>query len=86
MESASLRAALERMHETLEETDQIGAEERDVLIELDADIHRLLKSETSDAMGLHDRAQSIALRFEAEYPRLAQIVEELAATLGRMGI
>ncbi len=50
------------------------------------DIERVLGGKAVEAHAARERLEKIAVKFEANYPRLAKILSETADTLGKLGI
>ena len=88
----SLRGLLSRVHDRLQkEGGSLDAESRKVLATLVRDIDRALgkdgKRGIADAAGAHTpRLESLAVRFEADHPGLAEVVREIIDALARAGI
>ena len=88
----SLRGLLSRVHERLrEEGGSLDSESRKVLSTLVRDIdHALGKGGArgvADAADAHTpRLRSLAVRFEADHPGLAEVVREIIDALARVGI
>jgi uncharacterized protein DUF4404 len=88
----SLRGLLSRVHERLhKEGGSLDAESRKLLSTLVRDIDRALgkggRRSVADAAGAHTpRLESLAVRFEADHPGLAEVVREIIDALGRVGI
>lgn len=88
----SLRGLLSRVHERLQnEGGALDAESRKLLSTLVRDIDRALgkdgKRSVADAAGAHTpRLESLAVRFEADHPGLAEVVREIIDALARAGI
>jgi hypothetical protein len=88
----SLRALLSRVHERLRaEGGSLDAESRKVLSALVHDIDRALGKggtrSVAGAAGAHrPRLESLAVKFEADHPGLAEVVREIIDALGRVGI
>jgi Domain of unknown function (DUF4404) len=85
----SLRELLARVHQRLEE--QAGAvdeESRKLLGALVRDIDRALgRGGARAAAGTHTpRLESLAVRFEADHPGLAEVIREVIDALARVGI
>lgn len=88
MDKASLKQALERLHQDLAgSTEVVDPELKELLGTLDDDIHQLLEDDsTTSTHGLVERAESVAARFRADHPRLEPIFREVIDTLGRIGV
>jgi len=88
----SLRALLSQMHERLSrEGGSLDADSRKLLSTLVHDIDRALGKGgprgVADAAGAHTpRLESLAVRFEADHPGLAEVVREIIDALARVGI
>ena len=50
------------------------------------DIERVLGGKAAEAHAARERLEKIAVKFEANHPRLAKILGEMADTLGKLGI
>lgn len=83
MSSKRLTELLAELNRELEDRNELDAETRELLEELDEDIERLTGA--GDASPL-DRAKQLESRFAAEYPVAERIVRELADVLAKMGI
>jgi chromosome segregation ATPase len=82
MDSQQLKETLKRLHGELEATGSADQELKDLLRELDQDIHRLTERHESPGR----RLEQAALEFEAEHPRVAALLSELADTLAKLGL
>lgn len=87
----TLRELLARVHERLGEEGSVDAESRKLLSALVRDIDRALgrggTRGAANAAGTHaPRLESLAVRFEADHPGLAEVVREVIDTLVRGGI
>jgi hypothetical protein len=89
MKKDQLKDILKKLHMELGSTEQVDQDLRNMLGELDGDIHRLLDDDTQDSLRsetLSRRAKEIAAKFSAQHPRAEKILVELADTLSKMGI
>jgi hypothetical protein len=96
----SLQALLGRVHERLNESGSVDSGSRELLTQLMGDIERALQQgggavaskpastrAAAAADGEHtSRLESLAVRFEAEHPALAESLYRLADLLGKVGI
>jgi uncharacterized protein DUF4404 len=87
----SLRELLARVHERLSEEGSVDAESRKLLSALVQDIDRALgrggARGAANAAGAHaPRLESLAVRFEADHPGLAEVIREVMAALVRGGV
>jgi len=86
----SLRDLLARVHERLGEA-SVDAESRKLLSALVRDIdHALGRSGARGAAGVAGahapRLESLAVRFEADHPALAEVIREVIDALVKVGI
>jgi hypothetical protein len=87
MNESDLRSLLTQLHEQLGSARSLDADDRRLLTTVLADIENVLsKNEAAtpapDAPGL----ESVAVKFEAEHPALAETLRRVADTLGKAGI
>jgi len=89
MSTEQIKSTIRDLHERLEEAGPIDGETRQLLSQLDQDLHRLLaaKVEVQDEeAGFQERLESIAADFDSRHPQLAGILRELGDALARVGI
>lgn len=89
MTSRDIRTTLAELHEELEKTPQLDEDLREMLMEVDGDIHALLSAEEREAgevQGLRDRLEALAADFAAKHPNTEVFFREVINALGRMGI
>ncbi len=86
MTDPNLEQLLSKVHERLSRATSIDAEARTLLTTVMQDIERALTGQFADAAPAQHRLESFAVRFEADHPALAQILRQLADTLGKAGI
>jgi hypothetical protein len=89
MSTEQLKETLKKLHETINNTEQVDAELAELLSVLNQDIHQLLGKEPpeEDALSnLGERSLALSAKFAAQNPRLEMSLRELADILGRMGI
>lgn len=87
MPSAKLRESLEAIRRELDAAGAMDEADRTLLEQVAADIERVLDEDdetTPDTV--RGKMEKAAVDFEAEHPRLARVMNEIADTLGRMGI
>jgi Domain of unknown function (DUF4404) len=84
----SLRELLARVHQRLEQAGAVDEESRKLLGALVRDIDRALgRGGARAAAGAHTpRLESLAVRFEADHPSLAEVIREVIDALARAGI
>lgn len=83
MSKERLTKLLAELNRELEDNNELDAETRELLGQLDEDIERLTGGGEASPL---DRAQRLESRFAAEYPVAERIVRELADVLAKMGI
>ena len=91
MPKNALRQQLTELHDTLASTAELDPELRTLLKEVSGDIEGILgedatTEEASPTNQLQARVRRATVDFEAEHPRLARILEDLADTLTKLGI
>ena len=89
MTEESLRELLARLHERLSASASIDRDSRALLGTVMRDIERALAPESgshADAAAHAPRLESLAVRFEAGHPGLAELLRELIDALGKAGI
>ena len=86
MEEKKLHELLTELNDELEQIDQVDAETRKLVKDLDEDINRLLAGNETDVEGVVDRAQSIQTRFALEHPVAERFLREIIDALSRVGI
>ena len=89
MPEKQIKSSLGELHQALEQADQVDPELRELLLQVDGDIHKLLDSPTRDAAHaatLQDRIEALSADFAAKHPHTERFFQELIAALGRLGI
>ena len=92
MDQTELRGVLATLHADLGRESAVDAESRTLLLQLLADIDRLLSLPTSrvasaaPAAGQLDRLRDMEAGLEAKHPVLAATIRELIDMLTRMGL
>ena len=86
MSSRKIKALLAELREALDEAPD--AEARQLIVELDADIHAMLDEDTArpDTRSLSERASELEARFAADHPTLEHFLREIADWLAKMGV
>ncbi len=99
-DTAHLKSHLRSLHASLAQTGDVDEELKDLLRQLDGDIHLLLEQRAeaeaaqqasdstgeSTTYGLAERTQELTAKFAAEHPRLEPTLRELSRILANMGI
>lgn len=89
MGSDDIRKRLSDLHDELEKTPRLDKDLRELLMEVDGDIHALLDRDQpadADVQGLRERLEALAADFDAQHPNTTRFFRELIDALGRMGI
>ncbi len=89
MSSQDIKKRLAQLHEELENTPELDDDLRQLLTEVDGDIHALLTSgepADTEVQSLRDRLEALAADFDAQHPNTNIFFRELIHALGRMGI
>ena len=86
MDPQQLKQTLKRLHTELESTGSADQELKALLGELDDDIHRLTEQAETEAASVGERLEAAAVSFEAEHPRVAMLLKELADSLAKLGL
>jgi len=97
MNPETLRDQLSRLHEELKTARSVDPRSSELLIEVLADIHRLLDSTNTPSAveqpsappapaTLTDRLEKVAVQFEVDHPALASSSRRLIDLLGKAGL
>jgi len=88
MPKKELELKLRELHDELASTGTLDPALRKQLRHVADDIEQLLDTERGEERDddLEDRARQAAVDFEAEHPRLAHVLSEIADTLTKLGI
>jgi hypothetical protein len=92
MDRTELRSALATLHADLGRESAVDAESRTLLLQLLADIDRLLSqpapkaASAAPAAGQLDRLRDMEAELEAKHPVLAATIREVIDMLTRMGL
>jgi hypothetical protein len=86
MQAQDLRQLLTQLHERLGNAQSLDADDRRLLVTVLGDIENTLAK--SQAAGTPDARslESLAVKFEADHPALAETLRRLADTLAKAGI
>jgi len=80
-----LKSKLAQLKQTLSQVKELDDESRQLLQQLDDDIHLILQGETVDD-GLDSRLEQQAVSFDTQYPQTSAILRDIVDMLGKMGI
>ena len=89
MPEKHIRKTLEELRDELGNIDEVDPSLRDLLAQVDTDIHQLLDAderEQSQTDALMERIEALGADFAARHPQTERFFQELVATLGRLGI
>jgi hypothetical protein len=89
MSTDDIKHRLTELHAELENTPELDGDLRDLLKEVDGDIHALLartEPGEDEVRGLRERLEVLAADFDAQHPNTNIFFRELIHALGRMGI
>ena len=88
MNDKNLKSLLNKLHDALENADDLDEETLELVRELDEDINRLVDSDSSDEEydNVIDRAQSVETRFAVDHPVAERFLREIIDALAKVGI
>jgi hypothetical protein len=89
MNKNQIKDTLRRVHADLDARNVVDPELRELLADLDADIHKLLDRGAGngpDSASLVERLESLETEFATEHPTIERFARELIDALGKMGI
>ena len=88
MEDKQLQDLLARLHEELENTDEVDPETLRLVRELDEEINRLVDphTEDNDFDSVMDRAKAVQARFAAGHPVADRFLRAIIDALAKVGI
>jgi len=88
MNDKNLKSLLNKLHDALENADDLDEETLELVRELDEDINRLVESDSSDEEydNVIDRAQSVETRFAVDHPVAERFLREIIDALAKVGI
>ncbi|HEX5162291.1 MAG TPA: DUF4404 family protein [Steroidobacteraceae bacterium] len=86
MSQSDLHHLLTQLHARLGNAPSLDAEDRQLLITVLADIDQALKKGATAQPETGAGLESLAVKFEAEHPQLAETLRRLVDSLGKAGI
>ncbi len=89
MSQQELRNALQTLRSELDNTSSLDAQTRQMLQQLDSDLHTRLSITDDDIDGFEDvieQYESARRRFSVEHPRIQGVLDSIISMLSRMGI
>lgn len=88
MPEKELKALLKQLNEALDNTEHLDPATREMVIELDRDIDRLLdaEDESMDFDTFQEGARDLQARFRAEHPVADRFLREIMDMLAKVGI
>jgi|GEM_PF-1260666 len=90
MPEEQFRKHLRQLKDELEDAESIDDQTRQLLEDLDADIHQILETleeeQTERRMQLKDRLTGAILQLDESHPQIAQTMRSVINTLSNMGI
>ena len=86
MSQSDLRNLLTQLHARLEDVSSLDDEDRRLLTTVLADIDQALAKGASARPAGGAGLESLAVKFEAEHPQLAETLRRLVDSLGKAGI
>ncbi len=89
MPEEQIKTSLSELHKALAATDQVDPDLRELLVQVDEDIDKLLRADAHDpehAASLLGRIEALNADFAAKHPHTERFFQELIAALGHLGI
>ena len=86
MNHQDLRELLAQLHARLSDARSLDSEDRKLLSTVLGDISRVLARDDASAPPARPRLESLAVKFEADHPQLAESLRQLMDLLGKAGI
>lgn len=91
MDRQELLKTLQALHADLSTTERVDPQAERLLRKVTADIERLLDEEQpspeeDDSSSLSGKLQEMVLEWEAEHPRIARVIGQVADALANLGI
>jgi uncharacterized protein DUF4404 len=89
MDKQQLHYELQRLHSELQEIESTDKADREILLQLEADIGRILEHQNAGAehyQNLTDRLTDAITRFEAAHPRTTMLMRQLLDQISYLGI
>ncbi len=85
-----LQEALEALHEQLESTEELGAQDREALVEAMEDIRKALSAGTPESKStegaLGRRVYALIEDLEGSHPKFAELLRNVSESLANLGI
>jgi hypothetical protein len=85
MNEKQIDSLLEKVRAELQQIDHVDQDERELLLNLEQDIHALL-DRTGATPSILDRFQRAVEKFEIKYPTLTTLLSEVSTILSNAGI
>ena len=86
MGDEDLRDLLARLHARLGSAKSLDGESRKLLTTVARDIDKTLARSGSGKQRASERLETLAARFDADHPAIAEVLRDIVDTLGRAGI
>ena len=86
MPREALRQNLTKLHAELASAEELDEDVRALLRQVAGDIEEVLGDQSASPHSLQNRLEEATAKFEADHPRLANIIGELADTLSKLGV
>ncbi len=86
MHRDALRENLKKLHTELASVEEFDEDLHTLLRQVADDIEEMLGDETVEVHSVRAQLEGAAVKFEADHPRLAGILGELADTVNKLGI
>jgi hypothetical protein len=86
MHRDALRENLRKLHSELASVEELDEDLHTLLRQVADDIEKMLGDEAVEAHSVRARLEDAAVKFEADHPRLAGILGELADRVTKLGI
>ncbi len=89
MEKEELQRLIAQLHERLNSADTVDEQSRVLLQKLTRDIQNMATGEAApsdERESTTSQLEAVALKFEADHPKLSMALGELADALGKIGI
>lgn len=86
MPREELKRQLDRLHAELAAAPELDAETREMLEAVAKEIERTLEGRHDEPHTVRERVEGATVRFEAEHPRFARVLGEIADALAKIGV
>ena len=86
MHRDALRENLKKLHTELASVEEFDEDLHTLLRQVADDIEKLLGDEAAEVHSVRAQLEDAAVKFEADHPRLAGVLGELADTVNKLGI